>query len=291
MSAIEPIEGTLPAALPSVGTRRGRRNGKAIVGAAIIGALVLAAILAPLIAPDNPDAIQSDKVLAGPSPGHPLGFDSLGRDMLSRLLFAYRTSLIVAGGSVLLGLLVGGLIGLIAGYRRGWFDTVLMRPVDMLLAFPALLLAITLVSITGASTFVVVVAIAIIYLPLFARVMRSSVLAVSTLPYVDASRCRGASHLRAMTRHVLPNASGPVIVQASILAGFAVQIEAALSFLGLGAQPPTPSLGQMLSEGREFLQQAPHVEIYPGIAIALAVLGFLLLGDGLRSHLDPRRIT
>jgi peptide/nickel transport system permease protein len=197
----------------------------------------------------------------------------------------------VAVASVLLGMLVGGAIGVIAGYYRGAVDTLLMRPVDMMLAFPALLLAVTLIAILGRGSLVVILAIAGIYIPIFARVLRSSVLSVASLTYVDAARCRGASDRSTILRHVLPNAVGPAIVLASILAGIAVQIEAALSFLGLGAQPPTPSLGVMLAEGRDFLAQAPLAEVFPGLAIVVTVAAFLLIGDGLRARLDPRGIT
>lgn len=261
------------------------------IGAIVIVVLAVLAIGLPLTGAFDPEAINPDKVLKGPELAHPLGFDSAGRDILSRLLVAYRSSFAVAVASVLLAILVGGTLGVIAGYYRGRTDTLLMRPVDMMLAFPALLLAITLIAILGRGSLVVVVAIAGIYTPIFARVVRSSVLSVASLTYVDAARCRGASNRATILRHVLPNAMGPAIVQASILAGVAIQIEAALSFLGLGAQPPTPSLGVMLADGRDFLAQAPLAEVFPGLVIIVTVAAFLLIGDGLRAKLDPRRIT
>jgi peptide/nickel transport system permease protein len=211
--------------------------------------------------------------------------------VLSRLLYAFRTSLGIAAGSVALALVGGTLLGLLAGYFRGLLDAVLMRALDMLLALPALLLAIALIAIAGPGIWIVILAIALIYLPIFARIVRSTVVRVSGEPYVEASRARGASHLAVLRGHVLPNSFGPAIVQASVLAGFAFQLEAALSFLGLGVQPPTPSLGTMLYDGYQVLQQAWWADVFPGLAIGLAVAGFLLLGDGLRGRLDPRGIA
>jgi peptide/nickel transport system permease protein len=258
------------------------------VGAGILGFLVLVAVLAPLIAPHDPEAISGERVLAAPDLSHPFGSDALGRDVLSRVMFAFRVSLAVAVGSVALAFLIGTTVGLIAGYFGGRVDTVLMRPIEMLLALPALLLAVSLIAIIGPGSLVALLAIAVIYLPIIARVVRGSALVVSAQPYVEAARARGSSHPVTMLRHVLPNAIAPALVQASVLMGFALQIEAALSFLGLGAQPPTSSLGLMLSDGRELLNQAPWVEVYPGLAIAVTVLAFNLFGDGLRSRLDPQ---
>jgi peptide/nickel transport system permease protein len=261
------------------------------IGLAIVCAMALIAIVAPLTGAFDPEAINPDKVFAGPSLAHPMGFDSEGRDVLARLLVAYRTSFGIAAASVVLALLAGGAIGVVAGYYRGLVDMLLMRPVDMMLAFPALLMAVTLIAILGRGALVVVLAIAIIYIPVFARVLRSSVLTVASLGYVDASRCRGVSDRTTILRHIVPNAIGPAIVLASILAGVAVQIEAALSFLGLGAQPPTPSLGVMLADGRDYLAQAPLAEVFPGLAIVLTVAAFLLIGEGLRTRLDPKGLT
>jgi peptide/nickel transport system permease protein len=264
---------------------------EAVAGLAILLVLVLVAILAPLLAPYSPNAIDANHVLGGPSWAHPFGFDALGRDVLSRVLFAYRASLGISFGAVALALVLGLPIGIVAGYFGGVVDNLLMRPVDLLLALPALLLAISLISIVGPGQLVALFAIATIYLPILARVVRSSVLAVSRELYVEGARARGVSHTRVIWSHVLPNSVGPAIVQASVLAGFALQIEAALSFLGLGAQPPTPSLGLMLADGYQVLQQAPWADIYPGLAIAITVVAFNLLGDGLRARLDPRGIS
>ena len=266
-------------------SRKGR------IGFAILLALVAIAVFAPLIAPHDPDAIDASRILAPPDLAHPFGSDSLGRDVLSRVIYAYRVSLGVAVGSTLLAFLVGVPLGLYAGYHGGWVDTAIMRPIDMVLALPALLLAVALFAIIGPGSNIALLAIAVIYMPILARVVRSSTLVVTAQTYIEAARARGTSSTKIITRHVLPNAIGPAIVQATILMGFALQIEASLSFLGLGAQPPTPSLGVMLADGRDVLTQAPWVEIFPGLAIAITVLAFNLIGDGLRERLDPRGVT
>jgi peptide/nickel transport system permease protein len=261
------------------------------IGAVVLLALVAIAILAPLIAPHDPDAIDVNRILAAPNLAHPFGSDALGRDVLSRVIFAYRVSLSVAVGSVVLAFVIGVPLGLLAGYHGGWIDMLIMRPIDMLLALPALLLAVALIAILGPGSLIALLAIAVIYIPILARVVRSSTLVVSSQTYVEGARARGSSSLRILARHVLPNALGPAIVQATVLMGFALQIEAALSFLGLGAQPPTPSLGVMLADGRDVLTRAPWAEIFPGLAIAITVLAFNLLGDGLRRRLDPRGVA
>ncbi len=268
-----------------------RLHGTALVGVVVLAVLCAVAVLAPWIAPHDPEAVNSDRILAAPDLSHPFGSDSLGRDVFSRVVLALRVSLLVAIGSVLVSAAVAVPLGAIAGYRGGWIDTVIFRPLDMLLVLPALLLAISLIAVIGPGSAVAALAIAIIYLPILARVMRGSCLAVSRLDYVEGATARGTSQLNVLSRHVVPNAIGPLIVQVSLLAGFALQIEAALSFLGLGTQPPTPSLGLMLADGRDVLVQAPWVEIFPGAALALAVLSFILIGDGLRSKLDPYGIT
>ena len=270
-------------------TVRGNRRPRA--GAAILATLILIALLAPVLAPHDPNAIDPSRILAGPDLSHPFGSDALGRDVFSRVLFAYRVSLAVAIGSVLLALAVGIPLGLIAGYFGGPIDSLLMRPVDLLLALPALLLALSLISVIGPGTWVALFAIAVIYLPIMARVVRSSVLRVVNEEYVAGAGARGVSRMGVMVRHVLPNSLGPSLVQASVLMGFAIQIEAALSFLGLGAQPPTPSLGLMLADGYQVLQQAPWADIFPGLAIAIAVLAFILIGDGMRAHFDPHGVS
>lgn len=263
-----------------------RMDRRLLVGGAVLVGLVLLALLAPWIAPHDPESIDSTRLLVGPSWRHWFGTDALGRDVLSRVLYAYRISLVVAGGSVLAALAVGVPIGLMAGFFGGWVDLVLMRPVDMILVLPALLLAIALISVFGAGSGIALVAIAVIFAPILARVMRASAQVVAALPFIDASRARGMGQGRIALRHVLPNAIGPVLVQAAILMGFSMQIEAALSFLGLGTQPPTPSLGGMLFDGRDTLTRAPWAEIFPGLAIAITVLAFNLVGDGSRRRLS-----
>jgi peptide/nickel transport system permease protein len=290
MSALAAVA-TRPARVRRRSLRRALGGTGGVAGAAILAVLVLVALLAPLLAPHDPESIDQLRVLAAPDAAHPFGSDALGRDVLSRVLFAYRTSLAVSIGSVALALVLAVPLGLLAGYRGGWVDAVLMRPLDMLLALPALLLAVALITILGQGSGVALVAIAVIYLPILARVLRSSVLVVRSRPYVTASRARGVGHLGVMARHVLPNAVGPVLVQATVLMGFAIQIEAALSFLGLGAQPPTPSLGLMLLDGYQVLQQAWWVDVFPGVAIAVTVLAFFLIGDGLRRRYDPAGVS
>lgn len=261
------------------------------VGAVIFLILALAAVGAPLLAPHDPEAVVVSEVLGAPSAAHPFGSDVLGRDVLSRVMYGLRVSLVVALSAVAIAALLAVPLGLLAGYFGGWADTVISRSLDMVLIVPALLLAITFIAILGPGTTVAALAIAIIYLPILARVMRTSTLVVTRNEYVIGSRARGCSHAWVLLRHVMPNALAPVIVQASILVAFALQLEAALSFLGLGTQPPTPSLGGMLSDGRDVLRQAPWVEIYPGVAIALAVLSFTLLGEGLRKAFDPKKVV
>ena len=270
---------------------RPRIGREAFAGLVILGVLVLVALLAPWIAPHNPDAVDPTHILARPSLAHPFGCDVLGRDVLSRVMFALRVSLVVAVASVTMSAVVAIPLGVSAGYFGGWVDTLISRPLDMLLVLPALLLAVSLIAIIGPGSVVATLAIAIIYLPILARVMRGSSLTVSRLGYVEGAAARGATHLRTITGHVLPNSIGPVIVQVTILAGFALQIEAALSFLGLGTQPPTPSLGGMLADGRDVLTQAPWVIVFPGLVLATAVLSFMLIGDGLRHRLDPTGVS
>ena len=273
----------------SVVDRLGGREG--VVGVLILVVLLLLSVLAPLIAPHSPEAIDGSRVFGAPSLSHPFGSDDLGRDVFSRVLHAYRLSLGIAIASVLLAMAVGVPLGLVAGYVGGRVDLALMRAVDLLLAVPALLLAISLIAILGPGGGVALIAIAVIYMPIIARVVRASVLVVRSQPYVTGARTRGASHLAIIRGHVLPNAIGPALVQASVLMAFAIVIEAALSFLGLGAQPPTPELGLMLAEGNDYLVSAPWVEIFPGLAIALSVLAFNLIGDGLRRSIDPNGLA
>jgi peptide/nickel transport system permease protein len=262
-----------------------------IVGGAMLAGLALLALAAPLIAPYDPEAVEVRRVMGAPDLLHPFGSDVLGRDVLSRVIYGLRVSLIVSLSAVAGSLAIAVPLGLIAGYFGRWTDTVISRGLDLILVFPALLLAVTFIAILGPGSEVAAIAIAVIYLPILARVMRTSTLIVSRNDYVTGARARGASHSRVLLSHIAPNALGPVIVQASVLSAFALQLEAGLSFLGLGVQPPTPSLGGMLAEGREVLIQAPWVEIFPGLAIVVAVLAFTFLGEGLRQAFDPKGVA
>lgn len=261
----------------------------AFIGASII--LVLSAMTATvsLYSPYEPDAMDFMAPLSPPTSAHLLGTDNFGRDILTRVLFGYQISLAVALGSVGFGLIVGVSLGLLAGYFGGVADNVIMRPMDVLMAFPAIVLVVALTGFVGREISVMILAVAVVYVPIFARVMRGSTLEVVNELYVEGARARGASHLQLMLRHILPNAIAPVLIQASILMGIAILLESALSFIGLGTQPPDPSLGLMLSEGRSFMQQAPWMVMVPGLAISIAVLGFNLLGNGLQDLLNPAR--
>jgi peptide/nickel transport system permease protein len=258
------------------------------VGLGIVGMAVVLSIVVPAVSPYGPTQIVTENSLAGPSLQHPFGNDDLGRDVMTRVMVGYRISLSVALGSVLLALLLGVPLGLLSAYAGGFVDNLVMRPLDVFMSFPAILLAVVVMAILGTGTLVVVLAIGVVYVPVIARVMRATAMVVARELYVEAARARGASSFRLVIRHIMPNSLGPVIVQASILMGFAILLEAALSFIGLGVRPPDPSLGLMLSNGRDFMGQAPWIVIAPGLAIMGLVLGFNLVGDGLRDWLDPR---
>jgi peptide/nickel transport system permease protein len=247
------------------------------------------AILAPVISAYDPTFGDFSRQLTGPSRAHIFGTDGFGRDVFARVAYGYRVSFIVAITSVLASVAIGLPLGLLAGYMGNLVDNLIMRPLDLLLAFPPILLAVTLVAVFGTKIEITIVALALIYVPIMARVLRSSVLSVRGEEYVDAARSMGATPRRVMLRHVLPNCLGPLIVQASISMGIAILIEAALSFIGLGTQPPDPSLGGMLAESKDFMREAPWSVTFPGLAIMLAVLGFNLLGDGLRDVITSER--
>ena len=267
------------------------RNPTAAIAATLLLLVVLVAVFDETVAPDGPNEISVDDRLQAPSWDHPFGTDDLGRDILSRVVLGAAVSLRVGFLAVAFALVVGALIGLLAGFYGRWVDDVLMRSMDVLFAFPAVLLAIAVLAVRGPGAGNTALAIGIVYIPVFARVTRASVLGVREEVYVRASRSVGASDLRLLTRHVLPNAAPPIIVQTSISLAFAVLAEAALSFLGLGTQPPNPSWGLMLAEGRGFIDIAWWLAFFPGMAIFLTVLCFNLLGDGLRDVLDPRQRT
>jgi len=267
------------------------RNPTAAVSSLLLLAIVLIAVFDETLAPYGPNDISVEDRLQAPSWAHPFGTDDLGRDILSRVILGAGVSLRVGFLAVGIALVVGTLVGLLAGYYGRWVDDVLMRVMDMLFAFPAVLLAIAVLAVRGPGSGNTALAIGIVYIPVFARVTRASVLGVREEVYVRASRSVGASDFRLITRHVLPNAAPPIIVQTSISLAFAVLAEAALSFLGLGTQPPNPSWGLMLAEGRGYIDIAWWLAFFPGMAIFLTVLCFNLLGDGLRDVLDPRQRT
>jgi peptide/nickel transport system permease protein len=268
---------------------RGGRGGVTLAGLVVVGALALAAILAPWIVPGSPTEIARDQALRAPTLAQPFGMDDLGRSMLSRVVHAYRVSLGVAVASVALALAVGVPLGLVAGYAEGVLDQLIMRPLDVLMSFPAILLAIALMSVFGTGVALVAASLAVVYTPVVARVVRAAVLAAKVEVYVDGARALGAPVERLVLRHILPNAATPVLVQASVLMAIAILVEASLSFLGVGVRPPTPSLGLMLADGRGFMVQAPWMVVFPGLAIMAAVLGFNMVADGLRDWLDPQQ--
>jgi peptide/nickel transport system permease protein len=263
-----------------------------LIGLLILGTLVLLAVLAPWIAPHDPIAVDADKARLPPGAGHLFGTDELGRDVFSRVLWGGRISLPVAFVAVGVGLTVGGLTGMVAGYRGGATDLLLMRLVDAILAFPALILAIALVAALGPSLRNAMIAIGLVQIPVYARLTRAQVLQLKSLDFVTAARALGASPTRIIARHMLPNLLNPLIVQVSLSAAFAMLAEATLSFLGLSAPPPTPDWGFMINTGQSFLVNGDWwMTVGPGLAICLAVFGFNWLGDALRDALDPRLRT
>jgi peptide/nickel transport system permease protein len=263
----------------------------AVTGGGIILILILLAIVAPLIAPHNPLHTYSNAVLSSPSAAFPLGTDELGRDVLSRVLYGTRISLQIAIICVGIALTIGSALGLVAGYLGGVVGAVIMRFMDVLLAFPDILLAIAIVAILGPGLNNAMIAIGVAIVPVYARTVRSSVLTVVEADYVRAARGIGASDLRIIWRHVLPNVMAPIIVISSVNSGVTILVAAGLSYVGLGAQPPTPEWGSMLSSALNYMPQDWWTAVFPGLAITLTVLGFNLLGDALRDLLDPRSLV
>lgn len=268
--------------------RRYRRNRLALFGAVLLVLIAIAAAAAPLLAPYDPYAIYPEARLQPPGLDHWLGTDPFGRDILSRVIYGARVSLQVAAVAVGIALLAGTLMGTAAGYFGRWTEAVLSRITDAMFAFPDVLLALVIMAILGPSLTNLMIAIAIVYTPVFARVAQASVKSVKENDYVGAARAGGVSPARILARHVWPNALSPVLVQASLSVAFAILAEAALSFLGLGVEPDRPSWGVMLNQGKRWMEQAWWVAVFPGVAITLAVLAFNLVGDGLREALDPR---
>lgn len=269
--------------------RKFRRQKLAMAAGVFVVVLVLVALIAPWIVPfDAETFFDYDQLNAPPNATHWLGVDSLGRDILSRIVMGSRISLAAGFISVALGALVGTVLGLLSGYYEGWWDSITTRLSDVLLAFPGILLAIGVVAVLGSSMINVIIAVAIFSVPAFARLVRGSTLAIKHMTYIEAMRSIGASDRVILVRHVLPGTISPIVVYGTMRIGTSIITAASLSFLGLGAQPPTPEWGAMLNEARSDMLIAPHVALFPALAIFLTVLAFNLLGDGLRDALDPK---
>jgi peptide/nickel transport system permease protein len=267
------------------------RNPVTVVSAVVLALVVFVAVTANWIAPFGVNDVDVSNALRPPSDGHWFGTDELGRDVFSRVLVAVGVSMRVAVVSVGFAVVVGVTVGVLAGYRGGWIDTIFMRIVDVMFAFPVLLLALAVVAILGPGTTTTILAIGIVYTPVFARVARASTLGVRVEPFVQMSRAMGTGNLYILARHIVPNIAGPLIVQTSLSLAFAILSEAALSFLGLGIQPPQPSLGRMIFDSQGFVTMAWWMAVFPGAAIFVIVLAFNLVGDGLRDVLDPKQRT
>jgi peptide/nickel transport system permease protein len=267
------------------------RNPVTVVSAVVLGMVVFVAVAANWITPFGINDVDVPSALRPPSGDHWFGTDELGRDVLSRVLVATQASMGVAVVSVAFAVIVGVTVGIVAGYRGGWVDTVFMRAVDVMFAFPVLLLALAVVAILGPGTTTTILAIGIVYTPIFARVTRASTLSVRVEPFVQMSRAMGTGNLYILSRHIVPNIAGPLIVQTSLSLAFAILSEAALSFLGLGIQPPQPSLGRMIFDSQGFVTMAWWMAVFPGATIFVIVLAFNLVGDGLRDVLDPKQRT
>jgi len=292
-------EALTPQAAPALPIRRRPRRALlrqlsrlklAVVGGLLVVVLVFCAAASPWLAPYSPQAMSLEEELAAPSPQHLLGQDKFGRDILSRIIYGARVSLLVGVITVLVSLSIGAAVGCTAGYLGGLIDEAFLRVVDIFLAFPGILLALALMAVMGPALSNVIIALCIVGWVGYARLARAQVLSLKSRDFVVAAKACGAKDRRIIFRHILPNVMAPLLVQATFGLGSAVSAEAALSFLGLGVQAPTPSWGSMLNEGRQFLLIAPHLTTFPGLAIMLVVLGFNFLGDGLSDWLDPRKV-
>ena len=294
MADLRPVLSESMSALPRRSVRRFAviqtllRDPVGRFGVLMVSVAVLAAIFGPVFAPFDPTAISPDERLASPGTRFPLGSDELGRDIFSRALHGARISMQVGLIVVTIAGLVGVTIGVISGYFKGLLDLVLMRLMDTVFAFPTLLLVLVIVAALGTDLQDLIVALTIVYIPAFARIARGSTLALGEELYVEAARSVGVSHRRIMFRHVLPNITGPIMVQFTVSLAYAILVEASLSYLGLGVQPPAASWGSMLASGKPFMESSPWLSVVPGVAIMVTVLGFNLLGDAMRDALDPR---
>jgi peptide/nickel transport system permease protein len=268
--------------------RDGLRQPLLVIGVLLVALQLVLAGFAPILATHDPFVQDILSRYQEPGLDHWLGTDKFGRDLFSRILYGYRASLLVSGCAVAIALIVGGSLGVIAAYYRGWTERILMRCMDILFAFPIILLAIGVIAVLGPQTWTTAVAIGVVYTPIFARLLRGPALVIAESEYVLGARAVGAGDARIILRHILPNLSSVILVQASLSLSTAILVEASLSFLGVGTQPPTPSLGQMLADGREYVFLSPWTSIFAGFAILLMSFGFNLLGDALRDTLDPR---
>lgn len=268
--------------------RRLRKNSFAMAGAGILILIVFVAVAAPLLAPSDPILQDYDHLMEGPSWAHPFGTDNFGRDILSRIIYGAQISLRLGFLGTTVGVAIGALIGMAAGFYGGWVDSFLMRLLDIQLAFPGLLLAIVIITVLGVGESNVIIAIGVFSIPVFARVLRGSIISLREQDFIQAARAVGVSDGRLMLMHLLPNALAPIVVLTTLRLGTAILTAASLGFLGLGVRPPSPEWGTMLSEGRTYMQLAPHIAIFPGVAILITVIALNLLGDGLRDALDPK---
>jgi glutathione transport system permease protein len=268
--------------------RKFKKQKMALIAGVFVMILIILSIIGPLIAPYGAAEFDYEHVLEDPSAAHWAGTDAYGRDIFSRIIIGTRISLFIGLISVFIGAVGGTILGLISGYYGKWIDSVIMRFCDVLFAFPGILLAIGIIAILGPGLENVIIAISIFSVPIFARIVRSSTLAVKSTVYVEATRSIGAKHRRIIWKHIFPGTVSSIIVYFTMRLGTAILTAASLSFIGLGAQPPSPEWGAMLSGGRDYLNNAPHVTFFPGLAIFLTVLAFNLLGDGLRDALDPK---
>jgi ABC-type dipeptide/oligopeptide/nickel transport system permease subunit len=267
--------------------QRFSRNRGAVAGLVILSLFLCVAVLAPIATTYAPEENHLDQKLLDPSPAHLLGTDHLGRDILARLAFGARFSLLIGFAAVGVGLIIGVPLGAVSGFYGGWLDLVIQRVIDVLLSFPGFLLALSLVAVLGVGIENVMIAVGVGVVPAFVRLVRATTLSIRSRQYVEAARAAGASGPNIIWRHVLPNAVSPVVVQATLGLGSTLLTAAGLGFLGLGVQQPTPEWGSMLGEGRSYIFSNPNLATFPGIAIFLTVLGFNLAGDGLRDALDP----
>ena len=288
-----PLATTAPARVRSPRARMLRvfgGNRIALVGLILALLVVGAAVGAPLVTSIDPYEQSAASRLDGPDALHIMGRDTFGRDIFARVLYAGRVSLVVGVGSVALGGAIGTILGLVAGYNGRWLENLVMRFVDVLMAFPSLLLGLTVLAVLGAGLDKMIVAIGLVLAPPFARVVHGATLSLRRREFVEAAQCLGASQVRVVVRHILPNLLGETVVLASLLTASAIRTEASLSFIGLGVAPPTPTWGNMIRDGAPLLLNAPWLSVFPGLAILVTVLAFNLIGDGLRDLLDPRAV-